>query len=102
MLKPLSFSAFVVAILLVGCFPSDNQLKKARPADQAMNTPATVAPQREEAAKPVSVASLAAAPPLPAEPVRSWAQPLPEGKLATSSAAPAGLAGHSQELDALR
>lgn len=102
MLKPLSFSAFIVAILLVGCSPSDNQLKKARPADQAMNTPATVAPQREEAAKPVSVASLAAAPPLPAEPVRSWAQPLPEGKLATGSAAPAGLAGHSQELDALR
>ena len=102
MLKPLSFSAFVVAILLVGCFPSDNQLKKARPADQAMNTPATVAPQREEAAKPVSVASLAAAPPLPAEPVRSWAQPLPEAKLATGAAAPASLAGHSQELDALR
>ncbi|MBL8253758.1 MAG: VWA domain-containing protein [Candidatus Competibacter sp.] len=67
-----------------------------------MNTPATVAPQREEAAKPVSVASLAAAPPLPAEPVRSWAQPLPEAKLATGAAAPAGLAGHSQELDALR
>lgn len=102
MLKPLSFSAFVVAILLVGCSPSDNQLKKARPADQATNTPATVAQQREEAAKPVSGASLAAAPPPPAEPVRSWAQPLPEGKLATGSAAPAGLAGHSQELDALR
>ncbi|HRD65221.1 MAG TPA: VWA domain-containing protein [Candidatus Competibacter sp.] len=104
--KSLSFGAFVIAVLLVGCSPSEKQPKEMRLADQTPAAQTTAAPQREEAAKPAPVASLAVAPPPPAsplpEPARSWAQPLPEAKLATGAAAPAGLAGHSQELDALR
>ncbi len=105
MSKPISFCALIVAALLAGCSPGDKQPREARPADQAVTTPATVAQQREEAAKPepapmaVAPLPMVAAPPPPA---RSRAQPVAEAKLAASSSAQANLASHTQELESLR
>jgi Ca-activated chloride channel family protein len=112
MSKPISFCALIVAALLAGCSPGDKQPREARPADQAVTTPATVAQQREDAAKPepapmaVAPLPMVAVPPPPASPspppARSRAQPVAEAKLAASSSAQANLASHTQELESLR
>ena len=106
-----SFGALIVALLLAGCSPTGKPPGEAGPADKTAAESSAVVSRREEAAKPeprpqssAAVAPVAAAAPPPASvpPARSRAQPVAEAKLATGAGAPASLAGHSRELDALR
>ena len=104
-----SFGALIVAILLAGCSPTGKPPGEAGSADKTAAESSAVVSRREEAAKPeprpqssVAPVAAAAAPPASVPPARSRAQPVAEAKLATGAGAPASLAGHSRELDALR